>query len=126
MQTASVIQNLDRQRIQTEEELKIQQEMADLQAKIASNRYRNGCVIVVAQKAPDKFTSLTEGHPVIDWVRKTPLPAGTIVCDANGNTAVIEKRNGKPVIGKTAFTGDRQLINQARKNANANYRVPNI
>ncbi|BAZ39444.1 hypothetical protein NIES4101_53970 [Calothrix sp. NIES-4101] len=112
--------------MQTEEELRIQDELQITQEKIAESRFKKGCVIVVAQKAPDKFTSLTEGFPVIDWVRQTPLPAGTVVCDANGNTAIIERRNGKPVVGKTAYTGNQELINKAKKKANAQYRVPNV
>ena len=126
MEVASVVQASNRAKIQAEEQLKIQQEMLFLQAKVAESRYKKGCVIVVAEKEPDKFTSLTVGYPVIDWVRKTPLSAGTVVCDADGNTAVIENIDGKPVVGKTAFTGNQKLIDKAKKKANAQYRVPNL
>lgn len=126
MDSASIVQTSNRIKTQAEEEMRIQEQLLESQSKIADSRFKKGCVIVVAVIAPDKFTSLTEGLPVIDWVRKTPLSAGTVVCDANGNTAVIEKRNGKPVVGKTFYTGNQALIDKAKKKANAQYRVPNI
>jgi hypothetical protein len=81
--------------------------------------------MVVAMNNPKFFTTLSEGQPVMDRIRKTPLPIGTIVCDANGNTAKIVSVQGKPVVGELAFTGDRTLIEQAKKRANARYAIPN-
>ena len=65
------------------------EEAAEAQAAIALQRYKDGCVMVVAMSHPGFYTSLTEGEPVLDRIRKKPLPVGTIVCDANGNTAKI-------------------------------------
>jgi hypothetical protein len=54
---------------------------AEQQAAIAEQRYSDGCIVVVASNDPTKFTSLTEGQPVLDAVRGVPLPTNTIVCD---------------------------------------------
>jgi hypothetical protein len=126
MESSAIIQASNRLKSQAEEEMRIQEQLLESQAKVAESRFKKGCVIVVAVIDPKKFTSLTEGLPVIDWVRKTPLSSGTVVCDANGNTAVIEKRDGKPVVGKTFYTGNQALIDKAKSKANAQYRVPNI
>lgn len=105
--------------------LRASQQSAQTQALIAKQRYQQGCVMVVAMKDPNSFTSLELGKPVIDRIRKTPLPVGTIVCDANGNTARIIQGYEKPVVGDIAFTGDRKIIEQARKRSKARYALPN-
>ncbi|NEQ27820.1 MAG: hypothetical protein F6K28_54250, partial [Microcoleus sp. SIO2G3] len=71
------------------------------------------------------YTSLSEGQPVIDRVRQTPLPAGTIVCDANGNTARIVPGVNRQVVGELAFTGNQKIVQAARKRASARYALPN-
>lgn len=98
------------------------------QAAIAEQRYSSGCVLVVATNDPSKFTSLTEGQPVLDAVRGVPLPAGTVVCDAFGNTARIVSVDGQPVAGEFAFTGNKQVVEEAiaASNANAEVNLPNI
>lgn len=78
-------------------------------------------MIVVAENAPEYYTGLSLGKPVIDAVRKEPLSPGTVVCDANGNTGVINKENH---VDDMAFTGNIQLIEEAKKLGNARYRVP--
>jgi len=81
--------------------------------------------MVVSMSHPDHYTSLSEGQPVLDRVRKTPLPKGTIVCDANGNTArIVLGINKKPVVGEVAFTGDRTVVETARKRHNHRYVLP--
>ncbi|MBD1871232.1 hypothetical protein H6F95_28785 [Cyanobacteria bacterium FACHB-471] len=98
------------------------------QAEIAEKRYSGGCVLVVASDDPSKFTSLTEGQPVLDAVRGVPLPAGTVVCDAFGNTARIVSVDGNPVAGEFAFTGNKQVVEEAiaASNADAEINQPNI
>jgi hypothetical protein len=54
--------------------LRASQQASEGQAEIAEQRYQKGCLAVVAQSDPSAFTSLTEGQPVLDRVRKTPLP----------------------------------------------------
>lgn len=84
-----------------------------LQAQIAeqkaTDRYNRGCVFVVAQTEPGTFTSLSEGQPVIDQARQTPLSNGVVVCDREGGTGVIS--NG--VVSDFAFTGNRTVIDAA-------------
>ncbi|MBD2054795.1 hypothetical protein H6F88_01940 [Oculatella sp. FACHB-28] len=89
------------------------------QAEIAEQRYSEGCVLVVASNDPTKFTSLTEGQPVLDSVRNVPLPAGTVVCDVFGNTARIVSLDGQPVASEFAYTGNKQLVDDAIAASNA-------
>lgn len=98
------------------------------QAAIAEQRYSAGCVLVVATNDPSKFTSLSEGQPVLDAVRGVPLPTGSIVCDAFGNTARIIAQDGEPVAGEFAFTGNKQVVEDAiaSSNADAEINQPNI
>ena len=102
------------------------QEAAESQAEIAKQRYQSGCVMVVSMQYPDSYTSLAEGQPVLDRVRHTPLPVGTIVCDANGNTArIVLGQNKTPVVGELAFTGSRQVVEAVLKRHNHKYSLPN-
>ncbi len=96
-----------------EEQIKFEQQ----QAKIAEARYTRGCTIVVAVSNPRNLATLVEGEPVLDRTTSKYLPAGTVVCDSNGNTAVLRtNEKGVPVARDLAFTGNRQLaINTVRK-----------
>lgn len=87
------------------------------QAEIAAARYKAGCTIVVAVNSPRNLATLVEGDPVMDRTTKKPLPAGTVVCDGNGQTGVIFRNSqGRLVVGQMAFTGDRTLaLEQIRK-----------
>lgn len=87
------------------------------QASVAESRYKTGCAIVVAVNSPTNLATLVEGEPVLDRTTKKPLPAGTVVCDSNGNTGVlVAGKNGIPVVRQMAFTGDRSLATaQIRK-----------
>lgn len=95
------------------------------QAKIADSRYQSGCVIVVASNDPNSFTSLTAGQPVLDGVRDAPLPPGTLVCDAFGNTARI---NDQSVADAFAFTGNKEVIQEAieRNQVEAQFTAPEV
>lgn len=86
-------------------------------AHIAESRYKSGCTIVVAADSPRNLATLVEGEPVLDRTTKKSLPLGTVVCDGNGNTGVLVPGvDGSPVVGKMAFTGNRELaINQVKK-----------
>lgn len=92
-------------------------ELIKAKAAIAEQRYNNGCTIVVAANSPNSLATLVEGEPVFDRTSKKPLPNGTVVCDSNGNTAVLASNaNGVPVVADMAFTGNRQLaLDQIRK-----------
>ncbi len=126
MQSSNAVQTANRTKSEKEKQIDISEALLAKQEKIAALRFRNGCVMVVAQIAPNKFTGLTEGLPVIDQVRKTPLAPNNVVCDANGGTAVIVRnQSSKPVVGEVFFTGNLELIEKAKKRANARYALPN-
>ena len=103
--------------------LTLSQSLIEAQAKIAEARYTKGCKLVVSKKSPDRFTTLTLGKPILDRVRNTPLPVGTVVCDAYGNTARIVA--GK-VVGEIAFTGNQAVIDRVAKKSKAKYSSPNL
>lgn len=86
-------------------------------AVVAESRYKAGCTIVVAVNSPKNLATLVEGEPVLDRTTKKPLPAGTVVCDGNGQTGVIVRNSQKQlVVGQMAFTGNRELaIAQIKK-----------
>lgn len=106
--------------------LRASQQASEGQAEIAEQRYQKGCLAVVAQSDPSAFTSLTEGQPVLDRVRKVPLPLGTLICDAYGNTGkIIPDSQGNPVVGELAFTGNSDLVRLATKDSTARYELPN-
>lgn len=125
MESINQVRDIAQQNTTTEMKLRASQQSAEAQAEIANNRYQSGCVMVVAMKDPKSYTSLSEGQPVLDRVRKTPLPAGTIICDANGNTGKIVLVQGEPVVGEMAFTGNKNLVASARKRSTARYVLPN-
>lgn len=94
--------------------------------EIANLRYDGYCEAVFNLNKQGVYTALTPGQPVIkgdvaEQFRKNPnalkslgrahvLPAGTPVCDAYGNTALIEESGELPVIGAIAATSDRVRI----------------
>jgi hypothetical protein len=104
---------LQQQQIQ----LEIAQDAAAQLEAIAIGRYESGCILVTALNQPDQFVSIVENMPVLDRATQSPLPAGTAVCDANGNTALLTNKdiNGEviPVASNLAFTGDRDVIEAA-------------
>lgn len=94
---------------QSDKQIKLEQqlEFEKQQAKIADARYENGCLPSVIGHYPDvQYVSIYEGQELTDRRTKQPLPSGTVVCDGQGNTGVIQ--NG--VVGQIAFTGNRDLI----------------
>ena len=98
-------------------QLEENQETLEAQAKIAEKRYKDGCTIVVIANSPRNLATLVKDHPIYDRTSKAYLPEGTVVCDANGNTAILKNNSeGIPVADDFAFTGDRQLaLNLIRK-----------
>ena len=90
--------------------LTLAQQEATAAAEIARQRFEAGCVPVVSQDQ-QTYVSLVEGQPVVDSATGIPLPVGTLVCDAHGNTGVmVATDGGGPVVGLVAFVGDRALV----------------
>lgn len=92
------------------QQIQIQREEIS-QAQLAESRYERGCTLTVAMSSPKDLVSIQTGEPVMDRTTKKPLPNGTVVCDFNGNTAVI--KGG--VASNLAFTGNRELAYQQLK-----------
>ena len=100
--------------------------------ELANLRYDGYCEAVFNLNKEGIYTALTPGQPVIkgdvaEQFRKNPkalqslgrshvLPSGTPVCDAYGNTALIEDSGELPVIGAIAATSDRDRIDQFIEN----------
>jgi len=88
----------------------LEQENLAARAEIAEQRYHNGCVPVV-DWSQQNWVSLIAGEVVIDPVTKFPVPDGTVVCDANGNTAITRNNDkGWPVATSFAFTGNQEVV----------------
>ncbi|MBC1225385.1 hypothetical protein GNF10_23710 [Nostoc sp. UCD121] len=98
----SIAQNSKQQTI-----LEQQLELEKQQAAIADSRYESGCLPIVATVYPHKYVTIVQGKVIFDRITLNPLPKGTVVCDANGNTGVIADRGEVEAI---AFTGNRDLV----------------
>jgi hypothetical protein len=98
----SIAENSKQQTI-LEQQLEFEKE----QAKIADSRYESGCLPIVATVYPHKYVTIVQGKVIQDRITRNPLPKGTVVCDANGNTGVIGDGGKVEVI---AFTGNRDLV----------------
>jgi hypothetical protein len=82
------------------------------QAEIANERYKS-CLPVVGNEyrnGTHYFTGLKEGDKPKDRITRKYLPTGTVVCDAHGNSGVIDE---KGAVAYTAYTGNRDVV-QAR------------
>jgi hypothetical protein len=98
----SIAQNSKQQTI-LEQQLEFEKE----QAIIADARYKSGCLPIVATVYPHKYVTIVNGKVIFDRITHSPLPKGTVVCDANGNTGVIGNQGAVEAI---AFTGNRDLV----------------
>lgn len=103
--------------------LRAEQQSAAEKATIAEERFKQGCLFVVAA-GTSQATTLTQGQPVRDPARDAPLPAGTRVCSADGTTGLIEANDaGLPVVNAIAFTGNQEVIREAMQRAGFNSRT---
>lgn len=86
-------------------------ELEKLNKEVAESRFNDGCTLVVGLETPDRYVSLGQS-PVLDPTNKQPLPAGTVVCDANGNTGILDA-DGVPKL--LAQTADRTVIEKQKQ-----------
>ena len=97
-------------------------------AEIANQRYDQGCELVINGNDRSKYTNLVPGVGVLNGnYQPAPglpptayLPAGVVVCDAFGNTAVLKNEPIQeagnqvyPVARDFASTQDRERIRKA-------------
>lgn len=75
----------------------------------ARERYENGAVLIVL-RSNGKPVGLSATMPVVDRETGLPLPAGTVVCDLLGNTAVLD---GQGLPTDIYFTGDMAVVKAA-------------
>ncbi|WP_445634497.1 hypothetical protein NSTC745_06320 [Nostoc sp. DSM 114161] len=120
---AAILQQKAQENTSKQWNLALSQQQAEEAAKIAEARYTKGCKLVVSKKSPNNFTTLTEGKSIFDRARNAPLPVGTVVCDAYGNTAKIVEGE---VVGEIAFTGNQAVIDKVVKRSKAKYSSPNL
>jgi len=83
------------------------------QANIANKRYKIGCLVLVKGTHPNlTYSNLSAGDTPTDRHTNKPLVQGTIVCDSQGATAVIQ---GDGSIGSLAVTNNRVVIESRLK-----------
>lgn len=83
------------------------------QAEIANKRYKIGCLVLVQGTYPNlTYSNLSAGDVPTDRHTNKPLVQGTIVCDSQGATAVIQ---GDGSIGSLAVTNNRSVIESRLK-----------
>ena len=94
-------------------ELTLSQQEQAQKNEVAIARYQNGCIPVVSADQL-RYVSLLLNTPVLDSASGQPIPVGSIVCDAHGNTGVITDDDSDPntpgLTQKMAFTGDKKLV----------------
>lgn len=110
-------------------ELRLSQQEAEQKAAIAIQRYEKGCIPVVSDDQA-RYVTLIENRPVIDTSSRVSLPAGSLVCDAHGNTAELVDDDGDattPAIAQSfAFTGRKEVIDfRLQQYQGASYSMPN-
>lgn len=86
--------------------LNVSRQFEQEQAEIANQRYTEGCLPVVDRKTR-KYISINKGTLITDRLSKKALTEGTVVCDAQGSTGVIQVDG---TVDKIAFTGNRDLV----------------
>lgn len=110
-------------------ELKLSQQEAEQKAVIAIQRYEGGCIPVVSDDQ-QSYVTLIENRAVVDTSSGVPLPAGSLVCDAHGNTAELVDHDGDPttkaIAQAFAFTGRKAVIrSRLQQYQGARYSMPN-
>ncbi|MGB3202757.1 MAG: hypothetical protein WBA99_17760 [Nodosilinea sp.] len=94
-------------------ELQLAQQEQEQKNEMAIARYQDGCIPVVSVDQ-QRYVSLVLNLPVIDSASNQPIPVGSVVCDALGNTGIITDDDADPntpgITQKMAFTGDKAIV----------------
>lgn len=109
-------------------ELSLAQQEAEQKSEVAEQRYKDGCLPVVSPSQTD-YVTLIKNQPVIDSGSGAPLPDGTVVCDAHGNTATLvndDDDDSTPAVAQAfAFTGNKAVVDERLRNfQGARYSMP--
>lgn len=109
-------------------ELQLSLQEAEQKAAVAESRYKSGCIPVVTEDQ-SQYVALQLNRPVLDVASKHPLPVGSVVCDAHGNTGVIvdddQSHRTPGVTQRLAFTGNTDLVQERLDNyRGARYTLP--
>lgn len=91
-----------------QQRLEAQQESLEAKENIAKERFQS-CLFI---RTPDKNTliAVAPGIRVVDTETKLPLAPNTVVCSIDGNTGIV---GAGGMVEDVAFTGDRQVVQQA-------------
>jgi hypothetical protein len=112
-QARSIRSELRQQDSEQSRQLTIQQQQQRHGAQsrqIAEQNYQDGCLLVRLLDDMGQPISLYTGLVVVDSSTQQPLAQGTVVCDPNGATSVLDAGG---VVGVVAITPDLELVNQA-------------
>lgn len=104
-----------KQEADTTEQLELEQELRQARAAIADKRFES--CLFVQQPGEKTIVAVTEGVQVIDTKTGRPLPAGKLVCDITGTTAVLGA-DGFPQ--EFAYTGNTSAIQAAMRRSGIN------
>lgn len=78
------------------------------QSKIADQRYQNGCLPLVRGKHPKlTYAPIVANSVPVDRHTGTSYPKGTVVCDSNGATGIIDSTGA---IASVAVTPNRDVV----------------
>jgi len=92
-----------------------QGQLAAVNKETANQRYEQGCVPIFVPDSGNVSMALSEGITVVDGNAKTPLPAGTPVCDSLGNTGILQYHptSGAIVVGDVRGLADPEVVQNA-------------
>ncbi|BAY66922.1 hypothetical protein NIES22_70660 (plasmid) [Calothrix brevissima NIES-22] len=98
----------NQQEMVTSAELERAEASRKQQTVIANDRYK-ACELIVAGGGKQKITfpAINPATVITDRNTGAPLVRGTVVCDAYGNTAILDQQGKATAF---AFTGDRNAV----------------
>jgi hypothetical protein len=97
--------------------------LSEANSQIAQKRYQNGCLLLSGGVYPKlTFPSVVEGGVIRNRETGQILPKGTVVCDSQGATGII---NAHGAIASVAVTPNRDVVAKVmRRFKGGNYSQP--